>query len=157
MASGMVDENEISSWHRYFAVECNNRAWGLAAQPERSPAEAEEMLLQVYAAAYHWSQVGTPLNGMRAELALAHVHALLGHAKPAKHYAARVLDFVTHQDVEDWDLAFAHAEMAHVAATAGDAERHAKHYADALAYGERIEDEEDRRVFFEEFARIPRP
>jgi hypothetical protein len=153
----MVVLNEASAWHRYFAVECNNRAWNLAAAPERSPAEDEEMLLQAYAAAFHWSQVGTPVNIMRADLALAHVHALLGQAALALRYAERTLDFVTQHAVEDWDLAFAHAEMAHAAAGAGDVEQHARHHAAALACGEKIEDEEDRRVFFEEFARIPKP
>lgn len=153
----MVDKKEVSNWHRYFAVECNNRAWHLTAQPERSPAEDQEMLLQAYAAAYHWSQVGTPLNHMRADLALAHVHALLGQSELALHYAQRSLDFATQHDVEDWDLAFAHAEMAHATAAAGDVERHGEHYAAALACGEKIADEEDRRIFFEEFARIPKP
>jgi hypothetical protein len=153
----MVNETEANNWHRYFAVECNNRAWHLTAQPERSPAEDDEMLLQAYAAAYHWSRVGAPLNHMRADLALAHVHALLGHSELALRYAQRSLDYAMQCDVEDWDLAFAHAEMAHAAATAGDVERHVQHYAAAQVCGEKIADEEDRRVFFQEFGRIPQP
>jgi len=35
---------ELSRWHRWFAVECNNRAWQLADQAERTAAEDDEML-----------------------------------------------------------------------------------------------------------------
>jgi hypothetical protein len=148
---------EIARWQRWFAVECNNHAWSQTARAERTAASDREMLYAAYAAAYHWSKVGTALNDARAELLLAHVHALLGEAAPALAYARRVLAYCENNPCEDWDLAFAHAELAHAAAVAGDHALHAEHYALARARGEAIADEEDRRVFLEEFARIPRP
>ncbi|MFN8454991.1 MAG: hypothetical protein U0401_10050 [Anaerolineae bacterium] len=146
---------QLNQAQRWFAVECNNRAWGLAAQVERTPAEAQEMLYAAYAAAFHWSKIGQPINDARAEVALAHVHALLGHGQLAQQYARRCLAFFEHNDGEDWDIAFAHAEMAHAAAVTGERELHAHHYAAAQARGAAIEDEEDRRIFLDELARIP--
>ena len=45
--------------------------------------------------------------------------------------------------------------MAHAAAAKGDAKLHALHHASAKERGVEIKDDEDRRIFFEEFARIP--
>jgi hypothetical protein len=145
----------IDRWHRWFAVECNNGSWGLAATAGLTLDEGRDMLYMAYASAYHWSKVGTPVHGARAEMTLAHAHALLGHGDMALHYARRCLGFFEENGGEDWDLAFAHAEMAHAAAAGGDAELHARHYATAKAMGEAIRDDEDRRVFLEEFSRIP--
>ena len=151
------DKEALDKWHRWFAVECNNRAWELAAVPGRTPEEDREMLSAAYAAAFHWSKVGKPVNTMRADLLLAHVHALLGHGREALAYAASCLRFCETNEHEAWDVAFAHLEMALAAATSGDAEQHARHYAIACGMGERLEDEEDRQCFAEELDRIPVP
>src|SRR5437867_171566 len=58
-------------------------------------------------------------------------------------------------ECEDWDVAFAHSEMAHAAAEMGDAKRHAEHYSTAKRLGDAIANEEDRKQFLEEFSRIP--
>ena len=64
-------------WHKRFAARCNNRAWDLASR-ERTPAEDREMLDAAHASAWHWAQVGSELNRMRATMLLADVHAELG-------------------------------------------------------------------------------
>jgi hypothetical protein len=150
------DEAELRTWHRRFAVECNNRAWELTALTSRTEDQNAEMLHAAYAAAFHWSQVGTPINLARADMLLAHVLSVLGQTGLALSYARRCLDFCEHNDCEDWDRAFAHAEMAHAAAAAGDEELHREHYRTAEKLGQAIEDAEDRKVFATEFARIPR-
>ena len=147
-------QKTIDKWQRWFAIDCNNRTWNLTSKPERTPDEDREMLLGAYAAAFHWSKIGKPINDARADLTLAHVHALLGH-DISLYYAQRSLAFFENNAGEDWDLAFAHAEMAQAAAVIGDKESHARHYALARERGLAIQDEEDRNVFMEEFARIP--
>ncbi len=147
----------IQQMHRWFAVECNNSAWDFVSKAERSPEDNRQMLYQAYAAAYHWSMVGQPIHNARAEMTLAHVHSLLGHSALAIHYAQSCLDFVQNNPVEDWDKAFALAEMSFAAAISGDADLHQKYYAEALVHGKAIQNSEDRQVFFEEFNRLPRP
>lgn len=148
---------EIARWHRHFAVDANNQAWDLAAQATRTAEEDQAMLNAAYTAAYHWAEVGTPLNWARADVALAHVHALLGHSRLALEHAWRCLAFfdANPQEGEDWDRAFAYAVLAHAAAAAGDRELHADAYARAAALGHAIADAEDRSIFLDEFARIP--
>lgn len=147
----------IERMNRWFAVECNNRAWALASQPDRPASEDQALLFNAYAAAYHWSQVGTPLHHARAALLLAHAHALCRHKDLALQYAGECLRFFDNDPGEDWDLAFAHAAMALAQAVAQEKSLHARHYARAKELGQAIKDETDRRIFFEEFARIPAP
>jgi len=149
--------DERSKANRWFAIEGNNRAWDLAAKVNRTPAEDSEMLLAAYAAAYHWSKVGTPLNHMRAEMTLAHVHAQLRQCGESFRYAQNVLDFCEAHPCEDWDKAFAHAEMALAAAHMNDHWLHSEQYALAEKLGHAIKDKDDRDVFLAEFARIPAP
>lgn len=146
---------ELARFHRYFAIECNNSAWELSANPGRTPHENREMIYRAYAAAFHWAAIGSPLNNARAEVTLAHVHALLGHSDLALEFAQSCLEYFQENPAEDWDLAFAHFAMAHAAAAARDSVLHARHYAEARRLGEAIVDEEDRRIFLEELTNIP--
>lgn len=147
----------IAQMQRWFAVECNNACWALIDRKDRSPSEDREMLYCAYAAAYHWSKAGTPLNGARAELALAHTHGLLGHASLALDYARSALEYFENHPCEDWDLAFGHAALAFAEAVAGNREKHALHYAQARRLGEAIIDPQDKAIFLDSFASIPPP
>lgn len=147
----------IDEWHRWFAVACNNRAWDLIDRSIRSEKENREMLLNAYAAAYHWSKVGTLVHMARADLLLARVFSMLKDPDQALKYARGCLAFFEQGHGEDWDLAFAHAEMAVAAAAAGDKAMQIRHYYAARELGAAIKDEEDRRIFQDEFRRIPKP
>lgn len=148
-------QEEIDRWHRRFAVECNNAAWDLTSKPDRTAGEDQEMLNLAYASTYHWSKAGQPIQIARCNITLSHAHSLLGDGDLALGYARRALDFFENNECEDWDLAFAHLEIALAAAVLGEADLHARHYATARTLGESIEEEEDRQVFMEEFDRIP--
>ncbi len=147
----------IAQFHQWFAVECNNRAWDLAVKTPRTPDESREMLDAAYAASFHWAKIGKPVNIARADMALAHVWAVLGNAEQATKYATQCLEFFQTNPGEEWDLAFAHAEMAYAAFVRGDKEAHRKHHAEADRLGQAMKSLEDRSVFMEEFSRIPKP
>src|SRR4051794_18303561 len=151
-----ANEEEIRKWHRWFGVECNNRAWRLSEQPARSPAEDRELLNAAHAAAFHWSKVGTELHAARADMLLGQVHALLGHGDLAMRYARSAFDFVTSRDSPDWEVAFGHAILANAASAAGDRGAHARHYAIAKEMAARLGDE-DRAIFDATFRRVPVP
>lgn len=155
--NGPIDPADIARWQRFFAVECNNRAWDLASQPARSTEEADEMLYAAYAAAYHWKFAGQGVNHARADITLAHVHALLGQGDFALQYAQRSLAFFESHPSADWDIAFATMEVAFAAAVAGNSELHADYYRMARQLGDNIAEEEDRKIFLAEIARIPPP
>ena len=104
-----LSPEEIARSHRWHAVECNNVAWELAALPDRTNVQDEEMLDAAHASAFHWAKIGNELNRARARMLLGHVYAALGDGKPALAYAQRSYDYLAAQEPPDWELAFAHA------------------------------------------------
>jgi hypothetical protein len=108
-------DEEIARWHRWFAMDGNNRAWQIAELANRTPEDVQEMLHAAHAAAWHWSKVGTPLNTARSLMLLGHVHGLAGSASIALDYATSSLSYFTSRESPDWEVAFAHAVMASAA------------------------------------------
>lgn len=78
---------DLEKAHRWFAVECNNRAWDLVEASERSAVQLEEMIHLAHTACYHWKQVGTELNLLRAEVLLATVYCIANREQGALIYA----------------------------------------------------------------------
>jgi len=148
--------DEIAKWHRWFAIECNNRAWQLAEQAERSAPETDAMLEAAHAAALHWRAIGTELNVIRARLLLAHVLALVDDPLAMPHARAS-FEYLTSRSSPDWELAFAHAALANAARASGDRTLYADHYREAARLGDAIASAEDKRIFMASFVRIPRP
>ena len=143
-------------WHRYFAIENNNRAWELAAR-SRTEEEDREMLNSAHASALHWSVAGTELNHMRAKTLLAEVHALLGFGSSALAYVEEVREFFLDRDSADWEIAFLHTIHAHAAYVAGKFDLHGSAYAEAVRTIEAIVDEEDRKIVLSTFNLVEEP
>jgi hypothetical protein len=150
-------DEEIARWQRWFAIECNNRAWQIAESEARTPAQTEEMLNAAHAAALYWNSVGTDLNAARAKMLLGHAHGLAGIAPLALRYAKESFDYFSSHESPDWEVAFAHAVMAGAAHAHGDRALHERHYREAARLGEEIADAEDREVFMRCFRQVPRP
>src|SRR5262245_2742903 len=148
---------DLTRWHRWFAIECNNRAWQLADQPARTDAEDEELLNAAHAAALHWHAIGTPLNDARATMLLSHGNARCGDGQLAMRYALASFNYFAENETPDWEIAFSHAVMAHAAAASGDTQLHALHYFAAGQAGAAIKDREDKAIFDASFATIPAP
>ncbi|MGC4084944.1 MAG: hypothetical protein QM736_23215 [Vicinamibacterales bacterium] len=149
--------DDISQWHKRFAVACNNRAWELVERADRTPSEVHEMLHAAHASAWHWARVGTALNEARAHMLLGMAHALAGDGSLALRYAMLAFNYFNEHDAPDWEQAFAHATLAAAARSAGNAALHAEHYAEAERLGAAIADVDDRNVFLRSFVQIPRP
>lgn len=150
------EDLEPGNWHRYFAMENNNRAWQLAVE-ERTAEQDLEMLDAAHASALHWSAIGTELHRMRAKTLLAEVHALLDFGASALGYANEIRDYFLGRETADWELAYVHVIHAHAAAAAGDHQLHNESYAAAGPAMDAIADEEDRKVVLQTFAQVPAP
>jgi hypothetical protein len=147
---------DTAAWHRKFAVACNNRAWELS-ERARSAAEDREMLDAAHASAWHWAQVGTELNRMRATTLLAEVHALLGLGASALTYAEEMRAYFLGIQSPPWEVAFTHVVHAHAAAAAGDAAKHRTSYELALAAIEAVPNPEARAAVALTFSHVPKP
>ena len=156
MSEQPADE-DLKKWHRHFAVAANNRAWTLSEKPGLEDSEGSELLDAAHGAAHHWRAIGTPAQLAQSNLLLGRVHALLGHGALAMPYATAALKAIQASDAAPWELAFAHAILANAGAAAGEAQVHARHYAEAQRLGDSLADAEDREIFSATFRLIPRP
>ena len=146
---------ETARWRRHFAVECNNRAWQLAEQVERSVGENEEMVHAAHAAALLWEGIGDETHRARGWLLLGHALGLAGHGAEGLGYARRSLEFFLARECPDWEIAFAHLAVASAARAAGEAALFQTERAEAARLGEAIADPEDREIFLASLRALP--
>ncbi len=151
------EDTDIDNWHRFFAIETNNRAWELAELPERTEDQTAEMLNCAHAAALHWRKIGTELNDMRAKLLLAHVHALVGFGDSALALSTAVRNFFLQRETDDWEIAFVHTIHAEAALAARDVSAYEHSYPQAKAAIDAIADDADREIVLQTFNQIPEP
>jgi len=145
------------SWHKFFGSTANNRAWDLVESPTDSISPSE-LLDAAHAAAWHWRQVGTERQQMRALMLLAAAHAKMGLGATALAYAETMRGFfLATPDTPDWEIAFTHAVHAHAAYAAGDCSQHAASYAQAVKSAAAIGDPEDRAIVDRVLCRVPAP
>jgi hypothetical protein len=150
-------DTKPETWHRFFGASANNRAWALTELPAEQ-VDATELLNAAHAAAWHWQQVGTELNRMRALMLLAEAHAKAGLGATALAYAEEVRSFfLTATATPDWELAFTHVVHAHAAYAAHAKDLYADSYARALRAVAGVADAEDRAIVENVFRHVPAP
>ncbi len=152
-----LNKDHLDDWHRYFAVEANNRAWHLATQ-NRSAEEDAELLNLAHGSAFHWNSIGTELHKMRAKMLLAEVHALFKFGESAYQYAEQMRTFfLSQENIPDWEIAFVYAVHAHAAHAAENYDQHRLSYGLATQAIEKIAGDEDRKVVLQTFDQVPVP
>ena len=151
------EDTQPESWNRFFGASANNAAWALAELPA-GEVNHRELLNAAHAAAWHWQQIGTELNRMRALMLLALAHAQAGLGTTALAYADEMRAyFLGAPATPDWEIAFTHVVHAHAAWAAKALDRHAHSYAQALRAVASIADEEDRVIVERVFRQVPAP
>jgi hypothetical protein len=156
---------ETAAWQKRLASQANNRAWALSEAAARTADEDEEMLQAAHAAMYFWRIVGNAHNRAHAAQLVAHVYALLKLPIPARHYLNKSQPYFLAQPLEQsleqacapWEVALAHAIAAHVAAAAGEAQAHARHFKQAESLVSALQDPQDREILEATLRVIPRP
>jgi tetratricopeptide (TPR) repeat protein len=142
--------------HRWFAMAANNRAWDLVEVSSRSSAEINEMLDAAHAAAWHWRQVGKPINELRAQNLLATAYVAAGLGDAAVRHAEKCLELSRTIGSEQmpFDRATAHGCASLAYHCAGDFAKAADQYALACEAAELLSDAEDRSVFERLYPRL---
>jgi hypothetical protein len=152
--SRRVTEEEKQE-HRRLGKELNNLVWQLLQKKDRTADEDETMVHAAHASCYHWSVAGTAVNVARGEWLISHVYALLERAGPALHHAKRCLETVRANEIGDFDLAYAHEGMARALAANRQKAEFEKYFRLSQEAGARIQEEEDRDLFYQDFKAEP--
>ena len=151
----MSDEKTFSESeaHLHFAKRYNGMTWELLNKPERTAEENERMLDYAHASLAQWRVAGTGVNHQRGEWLIGRAWILLGDGEQALRHARRTAELteIHRAEMEDFDLAFTHEEMARALAMCGYEEEARRYIALAQEAGEKIVDAEDRQIFFDDF------
>jgi len=140
---------------RQLGVELFNYTWTLIDKADRSAEEDDEMIHVAHASAYHWRQVGEPVNFARSDWQLSRVYALLRRPEAALYHGRHSLDICLAQNIGDFDLAFAYEALARANAIAGQPDQARAYLTQAHEAGQQIEEDDDRQYFFAELGSIP--
>lgn len=137
----------------HFAKHYNGKTWGLLDNEERTQEENEILVDYAHTSLAHWRVAGTGVHLQRGVWMLARVYTVLGNSPMATQYAARCLELTEQyrDDLSDFDLAFANECMARAQALAGNKAETQKYIDLAKKTGDAIKDEEDRKIFFDDF------
>jgi hypothetical protein len=139
---------------RQLGVDLYNKTWRLMESRE----DDEVMLHMAHASAYHWQQAPEcePKNRARSEWLCSRVYTVLGRAEPALYHAKRCLEICrAHpENMEDWDLPFAHEALARAHRVAGNDDEVRDQEQKARELGEQLADPKDREHLEEALATL---
>jgi hypothetical protein len=143
----------LTEAHQHFARTANHQTWDLLDKTNRSPEEAEELLLAASTSLYHWLHVGTAVHAQRGHWMLSRVHVVLGRKQDAVNEALRcqAITESNPEEMKDFDLAFAQEALARAYALNGDLDKAKQHHQQATSLGDQIQDPEDKKIFFGDF------
>jgi ribosomal protein S18 acetylase RimI-like enzyme len=146
---------ENLSLHRKLAAELFNGTWTLLEEQDRTRDDDARMIHMAHASAYHWLQVGAPLNFARSHWLCSRVYSVLGQPEPALYHAQLVHDICAEHSIGDFDLAYAFEALARAHAVAGDRGESARWQDRARAATADVADAEDRDLLLSDLATIP--
>ncbi len=149
----VADDDEI----RALAVAAHKEFWRLLEKPDRDRDESRAMIAAAHANLSNWEKIGTFVEAQRGNWLVARAYIELGLVEPALVYARKTMEITAqhHQELADFDRAFAKELAARAWALAGNIVRAKAHHADAHMLGEAIGSDADRREFFRQFERGP--
>lgn len=147
---------DLQSAHRYFSVECFNRAWDYIDKASRTPEEDEEMLRLSLASLWHWTQRAdcSPVQCSVGNWQVARVYALLGQADNARRYAQRCRQVSQDDSLAPFYLAYAYEALARAEMAAGEREAMNGYLEQARLLAERMRDPEARQMLLRDLESI---
>jgi hypothetical protein len=151
-AGAMADDQDTQ---RRWAIDLFNRVWALLDQPDRTPDDDAAMVHAAHTSAFHWSQVGEPVNLVRGEWQCSRVYAVLGRPEPALFHARRALALCEQHGIGDFDLAFAYEALARANGVAGEDGEARRWVAQAKAASADIAEDDDRQLVLADLETVP--
>jgi tetratricopeptide (TPR) repeat protein len=135
---------DVSKAHRYFSADCFNKAWELIENPNRTPADDEQMIRLNQASLWHWTQRDDckETNMSIGYWQASRIHAILGRAEEARRYGQLCLENSPQES--PFLLAYAYEALARAAHMAGNSAMAEQYFKEALRLAENVMDSEDR-------------
>jgi hypothetical protein len=147
---------DLKSAHKYFSVDCFNRAWDYIDKPVRTVEEDDWMLQFSLASLWHWRQREdcTPTNLSVGYWQVSRVYALLGQTSQARHYGQLCLEVSKTEGVLPFYLGYAYEALARAEATAGEQGKMKKFLSQAQQVASTLPDPEAKEQLLKDLATI---
>jgi hypothetical protein len=142
--------------HKYFSVNCFNRAWDLIDKSERTPEEDEQMIQLSLASQFHWSQREdfSRTNASIGFWQTSRIYALIGQVDNARRYGQLSLEASQGDEIQPFYLGYAYEALARTEATGGN-EQQMKTYLDqARSAAEKIEKADEKKMLLDDLKTI---
>ena len=148
-------KEKIEKCNKYFGPALFNLTWDLIEKGEKRTPEDELMMIHTaHASAWHWRQVGTPLNFARSQWQLSRVYSILGRTKEAMYHAELSLELCKDNGIGGFDLAFAYEALARASSTVNALETTERYLKLARKASDDIAKKGDRDYFLSELETI---
>lgn len=147
-ASGNRDWGEA---HRFFSVECFNRAWDYLEQEGLSPAEGDEMVHLAVSSLWHWTRRPECADENRSigHWQVSRAFSFLGLGEAARHYALRCQHFS--QDLSPFYQGYALEALARAEQVAGNQDTFREYLGRLRETLPKVEDEANRQLLESDF------
>ena len=149
-------EFDQTAAHKYYSVNCFNKAWDLIDKEDRTPGDDQEMVRLSHASHYHWTQ-RPDYSSTNASIALwqtAHIYAILDQAENAMRYGRLCLEVSQEEDVPPFFLGYAYEALARAAAAAGNEQEMNAYLGQARAAAEEVKKADDRKMLLDDLETI---
>lgn len=147
---------DIKLAHKYFAVECFNRAWDFIDKPIRSKQEDDLMLQLSLASLWHWMQREdcTVTNLSIGYWQVSRVYALLRQVEQARHYGELCLEAAQGKDVLPFYRGYAYEALARTEMVAGNLDEMEKHLILAHQVAAELPNPKEKKLLLSDLATI---
>ncbi|MFX1368896.1 MAG: hypothetical protein ACFFAY_09885 [Promethearchaeota archaeon] len=150
----MTDDEKLTlrEFHRKMGAKTNGGVWGVLDNANPSEAELEDALEMAYTSRYHWKQVGTLTNDVRAIYMISRVFSHMKKGESAVNYASVMLDLAKkaeRADKDNWkdfDMPFVYEAMAKAQAAAGNKDECKKFAKMSQDLIDKLADKQDREI-----------
>lgn len=139
---------------RSLGVSLFNDVWTFLDLDTRTDEQVIEMIHAAHASAYHWMQVGEPVNRVRSEWQCSRVYAVAGRAEPALWHARLALAICEQHGIADFDLGFTYEALARAYALAGQPDEATRYLEQARKASADIAADHDRELLLADLETI---
>lgn len=149
-------EFDVDPAHRYFSVECFNKAWELMGKPERTAEEDEEMIRLSLASHWHWTQRKdyAKTNMSIAYWQTSRIYVMLGQADNARRYGQLCLVSSQGDDVPPFYLGYAYETLARAELVAGNREEMEEYLSKARQVADTVPDADAKKLLVDDLDTI---
>lgn len=141
---------DLDAAHKYFAVDCFNKAWDLIDKNGRTPEEDRLMVALNQASIFHWMNRPdcTPKNLSVGFWQASRIQALLGMPTEARRHAEVSLNYSN--GLEPFYVGYAYEALARAENLVGDYVKAKDHLDSARRFAASIEDKDEQTMLLKD-------